>query len=135
MKISKKEKRKRYLRLFTIFEEQLKNYHSIFNNDDYSLSYIICRDYFGGEDEIKVILNLHKGVPIRALNFEHYNLKSLLSHYCRYFPIKEITIMKSARVETDGRCKDAESIAIPKIQDRVFFEYFRLIDKYTEIRP
>lgn len=107
----------------------------MFSNNNYSLSYIICRDYFGNEDEIKVVLKIHTGAPMRALNFESYNLKTLLSNYCRFFSIKDIIIMKSARTEIEGNKSDPNSISMPKIQDRVFFEYFRMIDKYTEIRP
>lgn len=133
MKLSKREKRKRYIRLFKLFEEELKNYHDFFVRNHFTIDYIICRDYFGDDDEIKIIFNINVGTKLKVVYQDDFNLKQLLTSYCRYFSIRDVIITKSARAEIEGKNFNPLSVPVPKIQDRVFFEYFRLIDKYSEV--
>lgn len=119
--------------MFKVFEEELKNYHDFFSNNLFVIDYIICRDYFGDEDEIRIIFNLHTGAKLKVVYQDESNLKQLLTRYCQYFSIKDVIITKSARAEIEGKNFNPLSVPVPRIQDRVFFEYFRLIDKYKEV--
>ena len=116
-----------------MFESELKNYDELFKDDNYILNYIVCRDYFGGEDEIRILFKTLPKPTEGILTGKGYNLKTLLQNYCKYFSIKEVTVLKSLRVEQEGKRYTSSSLVIPKIEDRVYFEYFRMIDKYVEV--
>jgi hypothetical protein len=133
MSLTKKKRASHYLKLFRVFEAELRNYHPIFGNDDYSLEYVICLDYFGDDNEIRIIFKMHTVEPMNLLDGEKYNLKGILRNYCSIFSIDNITVVKSFKFGCYGKPFDKGSYVIPKLEDRVFFEYFRLIDKFYEV--
>jgi len=133
MKPTKKKKLSCYIKLFKMFESELKNYDSIFSNGNYILNYIVCRDYFGGEDEINVIFKIFPSNSETTISGEKFRLKSVLRNYCKYFSVKDVTVIKSLRAEKAGKILATKELTIPNIEDRVYFEYFRLIDKYVAI--
>jgi len=134
VKITKREKRNRYVKFFKMFEKGLKEYDEIFKNDNYILNYVICRDYFGQEDEIKIYFKIHPQNFEGGPKYGQFSLLKTLHNYCRIFSIEKIAILKSLRVEREGRNASRNGLKLLKIEDRIFFEYFRMIDKYVEIR-
>jgi hypothetical protein len=133
MSLTKKKRASHYLKLFRVFEAELKNYHPLFNNNDYNLEYVICLDYFGDDNEIRIIFKMLTSEPMNLLDGEKYNLKGILSNYCSIFSIDNITIVKSFKFGSGGVNSDSKNYVEPELENRVFFEYFRLIDKFYEL--
>jgi hypothetical protein len=133
MKLTKKKKRECYVRLFKMFESELKNFDTLFSGENYILNYIVCRDYFKGEDEISLIFKIYPNPSAIITTEEKYNLKQLLQSYSSIFSIKNITVIKSLRAEKEGKNYPTSELEIPKLEERIYFEYFRLIDKFVEV--
>ena len=74
MKLTKRKKRSCYVKLFKMFESELKNYDELFKDDNYILNYIVCRDYFGGEDEIRILFKI-KDVRIQKSDIRNQMLE------------------------------------------------------------
>ena len=123
MKPLKRKNQESYVRLLSLFERELKRYHKVFDNDYYSLNYILSREQFTNDVEIRVTMNIIKKPLWLILIDEPYNLKNLLEQYSRYFSVKDVTIVRPFLL-SHAR-KSQNEIVLPKIEERISFEFFR----------
>lgn len=83
--------KKRYFRIFSIFESELKNYNKIFEKEDYTLTYVIRKTILSKDYDVEVTLSIMK-IPLYTRHFdETRNLKKLFQSYCNYFSINAIS--------------------------------------------
>ena len=124
MRLYKRKSQKSYVRLFSLFERDLKKYHKVFDNHNYSLHYIVSNHQFSNDADIKVIMHII-GRPL-WLYFIHepFKIKRLLELYSRYFSVKDVSIVRPYKYDRITKFPVA-NIEIPKIEDRVSFEFFR----------
>jgi hypothetical protein len=123
MKNSLNLNKRKYFRLFSIFEKGLKNYSKIFEKEDYVLTYVISKTLLSKDYEVSVTLSIRKN-PLWARYFdEPRNLKTLLQSYCNYFSIKDVRIIRPFK--SFERKVATPNISIP-LEDRIFFEFFKL---------
>ena len=52
--------RQKYIRLFTIFESELKNYSKIFEKEDYTITYVIGKTILSKDYDIGVTLTINR---------------------------------------------------------------------------
>ena len=123
MRLLKRKNHESYVRLLSLFERELKRYHKVFDNDYYSLNYILSREQFTNDVEIRVTMNVIKKPLWLILIDEPYNLKNLLEQYSRYFSVKDVTIVRPFLL-SHAR-KSQNEIVLPKIEERISFEFFR----------
>ena len=123
MKPLKRKNQESYLRLLSLFERELKQYHKVFDNEYYSLHYVLRRKQYTNDIEIRVTMNIIKKPLWLILIEEPYNLKNLLEQYSRYFSVKDVTIVRPFLL-SHAR-KSQNEIVLPKIEERISFEFFR----------
>ena len=114
--------RQKYIRLFTIFETELKKYNKVFEKEDYTITYVIGKTILSKDYDIGVTLSIMKN-PLWSRFFdEPRNLKQLFQLYCNYFSIKDITIVRPfKRVYRDA--VSAQKVLL--LEDRIYFEFFK----------
>ena len=123
MKPLKRKNQESYVRLLSLFERELKRYHKVFDNEYYSLHYVLRRKQYTNDIEIRVTMNIIKKPLWLILIEEPYNLKNLLEQYSRYFSVKDVTIVRPFLL-SHAR-KSQNEIVLPKIEERISFEFFR----------
>lgn len=123
MRLLKRKNQESYVRLLSLFERELKRYHKVFDNEYYSLHYVLSREQFTNDVEIRVTMNVIKKPLWLILIDEPYNLKNLLEQYSRYFSVKDVTIVRPFLL-SHAR-KSQNEIVLPKIEERISFEFFR----------
>ena len=123
MKPLKRKNQESYVRLLSLFERELKRYHKVFDNEYYSLHYVLRRKQYTNDIEIRVTMNIIKKPLWLILIDEPYNLKNLLEQYSRYFSVKDVTIVRPFLL-SHAR-KSQNEIVLPKIEERISFEFFR----------
>lgn len=133
MKPSKRKKLDSYIKLFTLFERELKLSHKLYDNDYYYFNYIVSREYFSDKAKIKVILTIFRNPLWDIFQGEPYNLRQILESYCRYFSISDITIVKPYNFLIGERKSNPVMSGIAKIEDRVSFECFRGLETYFAV--
>ena len=52
--------KKKYLRLFTIFETELKKYNNLFEKEDYTITYVIGKSILAQDYDIGVTLIINR---------------------------------------------------------------------------
>ena len=114
--------RQRHLRIFTIFETELKKYNKVFEKEDYTITYVIGKSILAQDYDIGVTLTINRN-PLWSRYFdEPRNLKYLFQLYCNYFSIKDIKIVRPyKRVYRDA-------VTLQKVlplEDRISFEFFK----------
>lgn len=84
----------KYLRLLTLFEENLKSYHPIFTMGNYELRYNICDYQFNDKFEISVEMITRLTSASFILRLKNENVYKLFASYCNYFSINQFNIVK-----------------------------------------
>ena len=114
--------RQKYIRLFTIFESELKKYNKVFEKEDYTITYVIGKTILSKDYDIGVTLSIMKN-PLWSRFFdEPRNLKQLFQLYCNYFSIKDIKIVRPFK----RVYRDAVTIQkVLSLEDRIYFEFFK----------
>jgi|GEM_PF-6283815 len=114
--------REKFIRLFSIFESELKNYSKIFEKEDYVITYVISKTLLSKDYEVSVTLSIRKSPLWLNYSGEPRNLKTILQSYCNYFSIKDIRIIRPFK-------RFERNVATPHIsislEDRIFFEFFK----------
>ncbi len=111
-----------YLRLVNTFEKELKNYHSIFQKDYYTIHYIVSREQYTNIIEVTILFKIQRKVLWFELRREPRNLKELVESFAKYFSFSKVIIVKPySFVRHDDKIKNI----IPPLQDRVSFELFK----------
>ena len=123
MRLLKRKNHESYVRLLSLFERELKRYHKVFDNEYYLLHYVLSREQFTNDVEIRVTMNIIKKPLWLILIDEPYNLKNLLEQYSRYFSVKDVTIVRPFLLSHTR--KSQNEIVLPKIEERISFEFFR----------
>jgi hypothetical protein len=132
MKPSKRKSLEGYIRLFSLFEKHLKEYHKVFDNDFYKITYIVQRERYSNDARIKVILTILRQPLWVLLISESQNLKSLLENYSRYFSVTDITIVRPFNLKPSKKLIKKPLFQPQTIEERVSFELFI---KDSEWRP
>jgi hypothetical protein len=114
-----------YLRLVTIFEQELKNYHSIFQKEYYTIHYIVSREQYTNIIEVTVLFKIQRKVLWFELRREPRNLKQLIESFAKYFSFSKIIIVKPYNFR---KRDDILKNVVPPIQDRISFELFKSPD-------
>ena len=114
--------RQKYIKLFTIFETELKKYNTVFEKEDYTITYVIGKSILAQDYDIGVTLTINRN-PLWSRYFdEPRNLKHLFQLYCNYFSIRDIKIVRPfKRVYRDA-------VTLQKVlplEDRISFEFFK----------
>ena len=114
--------RQKYIRLFTIFETELKKYNKVFEKEDYTITYVIGKTILSKDYDIGVTLTINRN-PLWTRYFdEPRNLKQLFQLYCNYFSIKDIKIVRPfKRVYRDA----VSAQKVLSLEDRIYFEFFK----------
>ena len=114
--------RQKYIRLFTIFETELKKYNKVFEKEDYTITYVIGKSILAQDYDIGVTLIINRN-PLWTRYFdEPRNLKQLFQLYCNYFSIRDIKIVRPfKRVYRDA--VSAQKVIL--LEDRIYFEFFK----------
>ena len=122
MKPFKRRSYDAYLRLVSLFEKELKNYHPIFQKDYYSIHYIISREQYTNDSDVTILFKIQRKVLWFELRKEPKNLKEILESYSKYFSITKVIISKP--YEFNKRNDLSRNLIVP-IQERVSFELFK----------
>ena len=125
MKLYKRKEQESYLKLLLLFETELKRYNKIFDNEYYSLNYIVSRDQFSNSAEIRVTISITKKPLWILFIHDPRILKSLLESYCNYFSIKDLTIVRSFNFGGSNKISTTVAKPNPPIEERVSFEFFK----------
>ena len=114
--------RQKYIKLFTIFETELKKYNTVFEKEDYTITYVIGKSILAQDYDIGVTLTINRN-PLWSRYFdEPRNLKHLFQLYCNYFSIRDIKIVRPfKRVYRDA----ASAQKVLSLEDRIYFEFFK----------
>jgi hypothetical protein len=124
MKLYKRKNQESYIKLLVLFENELKRYHKIFDNENYTLNYIVSRDQCSDSVELKVTLSISKKPLWILFIYDPNILKSILESYCNYFSVKEVTIVRPFNFGGSNKTSSDINTA-PPIEERVSFEFFR----------
>ena len=74
--------RQKYIKLFTLFETELKKYNTVFEKEDYTITYVIGKSILAQDYDIGVTLTINRN-PLWSRYFdEPRNLKYLFQLYC-----------------------------------------------------
>lgn len=114
-----------YIRILSFFERELKQYDESYNNDFYQINYIVSREQFSNDADIKIILTILKKPFWNNLFNEPFNLKKTLRNYAAYFSITDVTIVRPLSLTIRSNKVKQLLVEIPKLEDRVSFEFFR----------
>ena len=114
--------RQKYIKLFTLFETELKKYNTVFEKEDYTISYVIGKSILAQDYDIGVTLTINRN-PLWSRYFdEPRNLKYLFQLYCNYFSIRDIKIVRPfKRVYRDA----VSTQKVLSLEDRISFEFFK----------
>jgi hypothetical protein len=114
--------RQKYIKLFTIFETELKKYNTVFEKEDYTITYVIGKSILAQDYDIGVTLTINRN-PLWSRYFdEPRNLKHLFQLYCNYFSIRDIKIVRPfKRVYRDA----VSAQKVLSLEDRIYFEFFK----------
>ena len=114
--------RQKYIKLFTIFETELKKYNTVFEKEDYTITYVIGKSILAQDYDIGVTLTINRN-PLWSRYFdEPRNLKHLFQLYCNYFSIRDIKIVRPfKRVYRDA----VSTQKVLSLEDRIYFEFFK----------
>ena len=117
MKLYKRKNQESYIKLLVLFENELKRYHKIFDNENYTLNYLVSRNQCSDSVEIKITMSISKKPLWILFIYDPNILKSILESYCNYFSVKEVTIVRPFNF--------GGSNITPPIEERVLFEFFK----------
>jgi hypothetical protein len=134
MKPSHRKRLESYIRLLRLFEVELKSYHQVFDNDFYKINYIIKRERFSNDAQLKITLTIIKQSLWMFLKNESDSLKGILENYCRYFSVSDITIVRPLLFQTDGKRNKSLHNHIPPIEERVSFDLYMHEPKWVEMQ-
>lgn len=118
-----RKKLESYIRLLNLFELELKRYHSIFDNNKYRIDYVIKRERFSNDVEIKLIVTILQFQMWRSFTRDPVDLKRILGNYCSYFSVSDFTIVRPIRLYSQ-RNTPKTLLSIPPIEERVGFDLF-----------
>ena len=90
-KLQKKEK---YLRLLTLFEQNLRTYHPIFQHGNYEMSYNISNFQFPNDYVISVELITRLTSSSSIMSLKKESLHKVFASYCNYFSITDFKIVR-----------------------------------------
>ena len=113
-----------YIRLLKIFERELKVYHRVFANNCYKINYIIKRERYTNDVEIRIVLTILRQSLWKYLIDEPENLKKILENYCAYFSVTDITIVRPVFFQNRHTITQTSIFIIPPIEERVSFDLF-----------
>jgi hypothetical protein len=113
-----------YIRLLRLFEAHLKKYHKVFDNDYYKLNYIIQRERYTNDAQLKITLTILEKPFWVQLSNESENLKQILENYCRYFCVSDITIVRPFILSNESKKKNPIIFQSQSIEERVSFDLF-----------
>jgi len=129
MKLYKRKDQESYIKLLLLFEMELKKYNKIFDNENYSLSYIVSRDEFSSSAEIRVTMSITKKPLWIIFIYDPRILKRILESYCNYFTVKDVTLVRPFNFGGSNKISTATNPNLP-IEERVLFEFFRNSSKW-----
>jgi hypothetical protein len=124
MKPNHRKRLESYIRLLRLFEIELKSYHQVFDNEFYKIYYIIKRERYSNDVQVKIVLTVIKQSLWMFLKDETESLKRILENYCRYFSVSDITIVRPLLFQTDGKRSKSLHNHIPPIEERVSFDLY-----------
>jgi hypothetical protein len=123
MKPNFQQKLKSYIRLLKLFEQDLKKYHQLFENDDYKIEYIVRRDRYSNEIEFILVVSIFKVRLWREITRENNTVRKSLENYCRYFSITKYSVVRPLKLKS-SRHKELPTTNIPPIEERVGFDLY-----------
>lgn len=121
-----------YIRLLRLFETHLREYHKVFDNDYYKISYIIQRERCTDDAEVKITLTILEKTIWMNLSNESDNLKQMLESYSMYFSVSDITIVRPYLLKQGANEKNPHQI--PPIEERVSFNLYVTEVSWREIQ-
>lgn len=111
-----------YIKLIRLFESHLKVYHKLFNNDFYTVNYIIQRERYTNEVNIKLIFTILRAPFWKLVIGEQENIRHILENYCRYFSVTDITIVRALILQNKEEAKKSSIFKKLPLEDRVSFD-------------
>jgi hypothetical protein len=111
-----------YIKLLRLFESHLKVYHKLFNNDFYTVNYIIQRERYTNEVNVKLIFTILRAPFWKLVIGEQENIRNILENYCRYFSVTDITIVRALILQNKDEAKKSSIFQKLPLEDRVSFD-------------
>ncbi len=111
-----------YVKLLRLFESHLKVYHKLFNNDFYTVNYIIQRERYTNEVNVKLIFTILRAPFWKLVIGEQENIRNILENYCRYFSVTDITIVRALILQNKDEAKKSSIFQKLPLEDRVSFD-------------
>ena len=111
-----------YIKLLRLFESHLKVYHKLFNNDFYTVNYIIQRERYTNEVHVKLIFTILRAPFWKLVIGEQENIRNILENYCRYFSVTDITIVRALILQNKDEAKKSSIFQKLPLEDRVSFD-------------
>jgi hypothetical protein len=123
MRPNHKKKLHSYIRLLNLFELELKKYHSLFDNNNYQIDYVIKRERYSSDVEIRLTLTILKLKMWRNFAKEPFVLKRILGDYCNYISVSDFTIVRNLQLNIEKNSVK-NKISILPLEKRVGFDLF-----------
>jgi len=124
MRKDQEKRNEAIIRIFSLFERELKNYHPVFQNNSYMLNYFVSRTIKPNVLNISVIMTILRSTAWRKGISEPSDVKKELESFSRYFSVDRVMVVRPGLAKEKIEENEMSPNQTTPISQRVFFEMF-----------